>query len=78
MPVYNLGKSPPDSHLVTHDVSAPLWGPNMMTVDGQEKNFGQTSGEMEVRGGMGVSIYVDCLQVFHAVGNISTVVRESY
>ena len=48
MPVYNLGKSPPDSHLVTHDVSAPLWGPNMMTVDGQEKNFGQTSGEMEV------------------------------
>jgi len=45
MPVYNL---------------APLWGPNMLTVDGQEASqFAQTSGEMEV---------------FHAVGNISTLV----
>ena len=51
MPVYNL---------------APLWGPNMMTVDGAQEtpgghgaNFGQTSGQMEV---------------FQAVGNISTVV----
>jgi len=34
MPVYNL---------------APLWGPNMLTVDGQEASqFAQTSGEMEV------------------------------
>ena len=50
MPVYNL---------------APLWGPNMMTVDGGHQevgvgaNFGQTSGQMEV---------------FQAVGNISTLV----
>jgi len=45
MPVYNL---------------APLWGPNMLTVDGQEASqFAQTSGEMEV---------------FHAMGNISTLV----
>merc|ERR1719461_1675791 len=45
MPVYNL---------------APLWGPNILTVDGQEASqFAQTSGEMEV---------------FHAVGNISTLV----
>ena len=45
MPVYNL---------------APLWGPNMMTVDGQENaQWSQTSGEMEV---------------FQAVGNISTMV----
>jgi len=45
MPVYNL---------------APLWGPNMLTVDGQEASqFAQTSGEMEV---------------FHAIGNISTLV----
>ena len=50
MPVYNLGKSPSDSQRASPDISAPLWGPNMMTVDGQEKNFGQTSGEMEVRG----------------------------
>eukprot|EP00092_Neocalanus_flemingeri_P004733 GFUD01005098.1.p1 GENE.GFUD01005098.1~~GFUD01005098.1.p1 ORF type:complete len:1563 (+),score=315.45 GFUD01005098.1:146-4834(+) len=45
MPVYNL---------------SPLWGPNMLTVDGQEASqFAQTSGEMEV---------------FHAIGNISTLV----
>jgi hypothetical protein len=47
MPVYNL---------------APLWGPNMLTVDGQEASqFAQTSGEMEV---------------FHAMGNISTLVMR--
>jgi len=47
MPVYNL---------------APLWGPNMLTVDGQEASqFAQTSGEMEV---------------FHAIGNISTLVMR--
>merc|ERR1719402_1295879 len=34
MPVYNL---------------APLWGPTLLTVDGQEASqFAQTSGEMEV------------------------------
>ena len=47
MPVYNL---------------APLWGPNILTVDGQEASqFAQTSGEMEV---------------FHAIGNISTLVMR--
>jgi len=43
MPVFNL---------------APLWGPNMLTVDGQEASqFAQTSGEMEV---------------FQELGNLST------
>ena len=45
MPVYNL---------------APLWGPNMMTVEGGDtRSYAQTSGEMEV---------------FQAVGTVSTTV----
>ena len=48
MPVYNL---------------APLWGPNMVTVEsgdtGGVTDFGQTRGEMKV---------------FQAVGNVSTMV----
>jgi hypothetical protein len=45
---------------------APLWGPNITTVDGQEascQQFGTTSGEMES---------------FHAVGGVSTIVCADF
>ena len=51
-----------DKNLMPEYNLAPLWGPNMLTVDTQDLVTwpGQTSGEMEV---------------FQAVGNVSTLVR---
>ena len=51
-----------DKNLMPEYNLAPLWGPNMLTVDTQDLVTwpGQTSGEMEV---------------FQAVGNASTLVR---
>ena len=54
-----------DKNLMPEYNLAPLWGPNMLTVDTQEALVswpGQTSGEMEV---------------FQAVGNVSTLVRTN-
>ena len=51
-----------DKNLMPEYNLAPLWGPNMMSVDGgaAELGFSQTNKEMEV---------------FQAVGNASTLVR---
>ena len=53
MPVFNL---------------APLWGPNILTVDGQDRGqggFGQTSGEMETFQQLGSASTAVCADLIH-------------